>query len=229
MSKPCFDWHQRKTPESSRHLNSSLNYANAKAFKTELLSSLQEMNSLSAILTHLSCKVGLTHYEVVSFNRHRASLEQRILCLPVATANTPEDELDAHIFNASRVAGLICANYLLRELSPMLVVLDRLRQNLAEILALIKDPEKGKARTSSKEMLLWVYFVGGMICPRREGYARNIATLMKSLSMNDWQTLDKCLKRHLLPAKMYDENCRALWAEVKAKRSLLALETCNDT
>jgi hypothetical protein len=79
----------------------------------------------------------------------------------------------------------------------MLPTLNRLKRTLVKELGLIETSEVQEITTSSKEMLLWIYFVGGIISDERGIIAQRIVATMDSLGMMGCADVEKCLQRYL--------------------------------
>jgi hypothetical protein len=95
-------------------------------------------------------------------------------------------------------------------------ILNRLKRTLVKELDLIETPEMQEITTSSKEMLLWTYFIGGMISDERGIIAQRIVATMDSLGMMGWADVEKCLQRYLWPAQR-NERKQLIWDEVQAQ------------
>jgi hypothetical protein len=164
------------------------------------------MTALTSTFSDVSSRSDFTRAEVVDIYRQRASLKQRILCLPVASPKRSQDKLQAHIFNACRVAGLLCVSYLFHNSTPRLAMIARMENNLFQIVGLMEFGD-GTLDTLLMELLLWLCFVGGMASIEKQRYVGLIVRVMGLLDLYCWEDVQVCLQRHFFPANMQDGNC----------------------
>lgn len=182
-------------------------------FEIEIHSIFNDITLLSTGLDLISVSPHTTHEEIISFNRQRSIVERRLLSLEILSTS---DIIQDAIFIATRIATIICANYLFRELSPSLSVMAFLKSKLLQTLLDIEpNLEPHHMTTANTEILLWTCFVGGMISNEKTYFANGIGRMMQCLGLQSWREVETCLDRHLWPKRMRDRNCTALWHEVQ--------------
>jgi hypothetical protein len=193
--------------------------------EAELHYLFREITTLAAIHDTISTSTDVTKEEILSFNQQRTSVEQRLLSFELPSSSNPEEETQNEIFAACRIATLICANLVFRELSPLLFILtslqNRLLSTLIRVESMISTPQMTVKNT---EMLLWIVFVGGMVAERKEWFADGIVRIMECLDLHGWGDLEACLERHLWPKRMRNERCARLWEAVQAQQVKVAQE-----
>ncbi|RDW87756.1 hypothetical protein BP5796_03450 [Coleophoma crateriformis] len=190
----------------------------------ELLNILQSISELSAIQSSMAASPELRTPEVVRFNKLRSAIEYRLLEMDFGATAGGGDSLGAHILESCRLAALICMNYLFRNLSPKLSVLDILQDRLTDTIIRINFNTDTIVSRAQAEMLLWVFFVGGTLSSETQWFAERISNLMDRLSLESCTEVERLLRGYLLVDKLLQtKNIVALWTTIVDLRVLAAV------
>ncbi|RDW73023.1 hypothetical protein BP6252_06930 [Coleophoma cylindrospora] len=191
----------------------------------ELLNILQSISELSAIQSSMVASPELSTPEVVRFNKLRSAIEYRLLEMDFGGATAGrEDSLGNHILESCRLAALICMNYLFRNLSPKLSVLNILQDRLTDTIIRINFNTDTMVSRAQAEMLLWVFFVGGTLSSETQWFAERISNLMDRLSLESCTEVERLLRGYLLVEKLLQtKNIVALWTTIVDLRVLAAV------
>jgi hypothetical protein len=203
---------------------SLINYASSTLtvleFGEEIMSLLQFMSRLTITQIKLIHTPSVTAEEIMVFNKLRAAVEHRLLSVRVATpVNVPRKQLEAAVYEACQIAALMCSNCIFREFTPRTNAFRGLRERIAHplmVMETLRDVEDGH---DFDELLLWIYFIGGMLSPSAETkwYALRVSRLMSSLIFEGWPEVENCLARCLWAERMQNNTyCAAFWEAVRS-------------
>jgi hypothetical protein len=186
-------------------------------FGEELMSLLHFMSELTIAQSALVHTPGVKAEEIIGFNKLSSAVEHRLLSIRVSPyRNSPKSQLEAAVYEACRIAALLCSNCIFRDFSPKAVAVRALREGLMLAINEIETTPAADAQ-DFEEMLLWVYFIGGMLSTsaETEWFADRVAKAMTILGFEDWPEVEQCLTRCLWTEKMQNRYCLAFWKEVK--------------
>lgn len=114
----------------------------------------------------------------------------------------------------------MCSNCIFREFIPIAVAFRGLEHGL--LLALTEIERLGDLEDLGdfEELLLWVYFVGGMVSTttETEWFAFRVAKSMANLGFQDWEEVENSLARCLWTEKMQNRYCVTFWDMVTRSR-----------
>ncbi|KAE9381919.1 hypothetical protein N431DRAFT_425487 [Stipitochalara longipes BDJ] len=191
-------------------------------FGEELMSLLRFMSELTIAQSALVHTPGVTAEEIIGFNKLRSAVEHRLLSIRASILHTtsPTGQLEATVYEACRIAALLCSNCIFRDFKPNAVAVRGLKKALMPALNDIETNLAAEAH-DFEEMLLWVYFIGGMLSipTETEWFASRVAKAMASLNIEDWAEVERCLMRCLWTEKMQNKYCLAFWEEVESCRA----------
>ncbi len=186
-------------------------------FGEELMSLLHFVSELTIAQSALVHTPGVKAQEIISFNKLSSAVEHRLLSIRVSShRNTPRTQLEAAVYEACRIAALLCSNCIFRDFSPKAVAVRALREGLMLAINEIETTPTADVQ-DFEELLLWVYFIGGMLSTlaETEWFAGRVAKAMVTLGFEDWLEVEQCLTRCLWTEKMRNRYCLAFWEEVK--------------
>ncbi|KUJ08251.1 uncharacterized protein LY89DRAFT_725168 [Mollisia scopiformis] len=187
-------------------------------FGEDIMTLLRFMSELTIAQSTMIYTQGVIAEEIIVFNKLRAAAEHRLLSLRVITPiEFPKKQLEAAVYEACRVAALMCSNCIFREFIPRAVAFRGLRKAFALALTEIETFGDLEDPQDFEELLPWIYFIGGMLSSpaETEGYALRVSKSMSNLGFKDWAEVENCLARCLWSEKMQNKYCFAFWEMVK--------------
>jgi hypothetical protein len=179
---------------------------------------------------------------MVSFSQVCSALEHRLLTLRVAGWDRPSPsspssqpslrDPDAFIFDAARIAALMCMTHFFRQMALRAVLFTTLRRSFREnieSLEALGDAGEGLrvgvdvgvgtgVGELSMRLLLWACCVGGVTALDQHWFALRVHRCMDSLEIEGWGELERCLMEYVWAPKMRDQHLVLLWREVQKFR-----------
>lgn len=129
---------------------------------------------------------------------------------------------DSHlrVYQACRLTLLISINCIFRDFDDGRV-LRSLAYRLKTLLHEIEDMQEQIVSIKMKQMLLWIYFLGGMMTfsgNDRSWFAERVVRSMNALDSIGWKDLEDVLVKYVWPAKLRNKLCILVWQEVQRLR-----------
>jgi hypothetical protein len=186
-------------------------------FSEQIMNLLRFMNKLAIAYSALISTAGATVKEIVAFNKLRAAAEHKLLSIRVLPPPhpSPRNQLEAAVYEACRLTALMCSNCIFRDFLPSGAAFRILNERVILTLTEIEGFSDLDDVRDFEELLLWVYFIGGMISVEKEWFALRVAKSMSALRFQSWSVVENCLMRYIWAEKMRNRYCIALWQEVK--------------
>ncbi|KAE8447096.1 hypothetical protein EG329_011080 [Mollisiaceae sp. DMI_Dod_QoI] len=185
-------------------------------FGEYIMSLVRFMSELTIAQSTLIHTPGVTAEEIITFNKLRSAAEHRLLSVRVSSPTiSPMNQLEAAVYESCRIVALMCSNFIFREFTPRAAAFRGLKRGLLLALNEIEKNDYEDVR-NFEELLLWVYFVCGMISTSAEieRFSSRIVTSMSNLGFEDWTKVEQCLTRCIWSEKMYNQFCLAFWKKV---------------
>jgi hypothetical protein len=73
----------------------------------------------------------------------------------------------------------------------------------------------------TKDLFLWLLFLGGIIAPDRAWYVARLAKASLEWNFRNWDAIKTCLMRFLWVEKIHSTRCKELWEEALITRTVL--------
>ncbi|KAF4636636.1 hypothetical protein G7Y89_g1442 [Cudoniella acicularis] len=151
---------------------------------TDILTYIRILSSLSKVGNILSKSTGALKPEIISFIRQCAIAEHDLLSIEPILPTEDHDNLKFYVYESYRVATLICINYTFRSFCPAGYVYDKLLEQLVETRAPFGNHDiKALFSRNEQEMLLWTYFVGGILSKEKAIFAQKIEQVISGLGL----------------------------------------------
>ena len=157
---------------------------------------------------------------VMTFVQKRSSIFHRLLCHK--SSSPPGKKNHEYLHEPCRIAALIFMEYTLSRRTPRQAMLRSFGANLMHsILTVAGLPgfhNMCDQDLRSLEVLLWVYYMGGMASGdsvEMKWYASKVACSMMRLELHTWPELKSHLLQVLWTDTMHDLVCTALWDEIE--------------
>lgn len=185
----------------------------------DLTTAILSTSQLSITQDALSSQRGITNSQVWAFNCIRTAVESHLLSME---SNIVEDLVIAGgsqlcVYQACRLTLLIGINCIFRDFDDGRV-LRSLAYRLNTLLHEIEDMGEKIVSIETKEMLLWIYFLGGMMTfshNDRSWFAERVMRSMNALSLEGWKDLEDVLIKFVWPTKLRNKLCISTWQEVQ--------------
>ena len=132
-------------------------------FDHKTRSFFNEISRAFTILEEFSSAAKATTTGSIAFNKTRSAMEHKLLSTHHSSADGARGEMQTVIFDSARIAALVCVNYTFRDLSPALPFLETNKKNLTEAIIRLEAAPNQNLSQRSIEVLLWIYFVGGIV------------------------------------------------------------------
>lgn len=139
-----------------------------------------------------------------------------------AFESPPTEKGHAYLYEPCRIAALIFMEYELARNTPNQNMLQKLCEDLQSSFRIpIETAELQEIwdqDLSSLKVLLWVYYIGGMVAAEpldREWFSYRAARCMMSLEFREWPEVESCLLQLLWTETMHDQACMAFWQQVQ--------------
>jgi Fungal specific transcription factor domain len=198
-------------------IHSTSNKLTLLEFGEEIMSLIRFMSDLSVTQSAMISTPGVTAEEIIAFNKLRTAAEHRLLSIRVSqTTNSRRNQLEAAVYEACRISALMCSNCIFREFTPRAVAYRGLKEGFLSAIAEIETFGDLEQARDFEELLLWVYFIGGMILTSEDTawFARRVARAMANLGFENWDAVEQCMARCLWAEKMHNKYCLAFWEGV---------------
>lgn len=153
---------------------------------------------------------------MIAFIQLCSAVEHRLLSvkLPRYENSTVRDP-DVLIYDISRLALLMCMNFLFRKMSPQAVIFSSLQKRLRNNIMSLESIDESIADEGSLRSLLWAICIGGLTSADHPWFAIRIHRCMSSLKLQNWDELRLCLLDHVWVPRLCDQRLLVIWRVVQ--------------
>lgn len=187
-------------------------------FREEIHTMIKLVAKLATLHSDRYCELTSTTAAMINFTQHSSAVEHRLLSIRVAVQDhaSPQDS-DFFIYEASRIATLICMTYLFRQMIPQSQILIILQKLLRDTFISIEALDRTAMTEDLVPLLLWASVMGGLVSIDQSWFAIRIHYYMLSLA-EKLEDLEIYLEKYVWTPKLRDHRFIALLLEVQALR-----------
>jgi TctA family transporter len=184
------------------------------SFRTEILTLITFINTLATL--HTSSLPGLTSSAetMIAFSKLCSATEHRILSVRLDKPfKTDRQHYDTFVYEAARIAALMCMTYLFRQMTPRSAIFvnlqQRLRSTVTELESMIWNMNE-----ESLKLLLWAVCVGSLTTMEDEWYVKRIERGMIMLQIRGLAELSEFFGCFVWKERMA-ANFMKVWQEIR--------------